>query len=89
MQLALLYSNGRHMEKSISSHRGFLENCNRDQVTAVYVIQISHNFKRFEKSVYAIEVLEGSMDMMETVREKARLGLKTTSFAHTSDVASS
>ena len=76
VRLALLYSDaGRDMEKAISSHRGFLENRNRDEVTAVYVIHLSENFNRFEKFEYAIEVLEGFMDMMETVREK--VGVET------------
>ena len=70
MCLVVLYSDGRDMEKAISSHRSFLENCNRHEVTASYVIDISRNFNHFEKFEYTIEVLEGSMDLMETFDEK-------------------
>jgi len=69
MYLASLYSKGRDMEKAISSHRGFLENCFRHEVTAKYVICLSGNFNQFKKFEYAIEVLEGSMDMIKTVEE--------------------
>ena len=69
MSLAHLFSEGRDMEKSISSHRWLIANCNRDQVTANYMIQLSHNFSRFEKYEYMIEVLEGSMHMMKTFDE--------------------
>jgi tetratricopeptide (TPR) repeat protein len=66
MRLALLYSEGSDMEKAISSHRWFLANGNRHQVKAAYyVINLSDNFNRFNEHEYTIEVLEGSMDMME------------------------
>jgi len=70
VSLAHLFSEGRDMEKAISSHRWLLANCNHDQVTANYMIQLSHNFIRFEKYEYMIEVLEGSMDMMKTFDEE-------------------
>jgi len=70
VHLAALYSNGRDMEKAISSNRWFLENCNRHEVKAIYVILLSDDFDRFEKLEYTIEVLEGSMDLMETFVEK-------------------
>ena len=72
MQLAGSYSEGRDMEKAISSHRWFLENGNRHRVAAICVITISHNFNRFKKFDYAIEVLEGCIDMMETLEEKVQ-----------------
>jgi len=67
MHLASLYSEARDMEKSISSHRWFLEHGNRHEVTANYVNRLSGNFNRFEKFEYTIEVLEGSMDVIETL----------------------
>jgi tetratricopeptide (TPR) repeat protein len=70
MNLATLYSDGRGMEKAISSHRLSLANCNHDVVTADYLIHLSNNFNRFDRFEYTIEVLEGFMDMMETVEEK-------------------
>ena len=66
MNLAGLYSEGRDMEKAISLHRWLLENGNRHEVVAGYVVNISDQFNRFDKFEYTIEVLEGSMDMMET-----------------------
>ena len=68
--LVLLYSHGCDMEKAISSHRWFLVNGNRDQVSPDYLINLSRNFNRFDRFEYTIEVLEGFMDMMETVEEK-------------------
>jgi tetratricopeptide (TPR) repeat protein len=76
MNLALLYSDGRDMEKAISSHRWFLANCSRHGVTASYVNTISGDFNRFEKFEYAIEVLEGSMEIMETLEEKVKAETK-------------
>ena len=75
MNLSQLYSDGRDMEKAISSHRWLLENCNRHGVTARYVINISHKFNRFEKYEYTIEVLEGAMamDMIETFEDKVEV----------------
>ena len=71
LNLAISYSERRDMEKAISSHRGFLENCYRhDEDTACYLICLSNNFNRFEKFEYTIEVLVGSMDMMETFDEE-------------------
>jgi tetratricopeptide (TPR) repeat protein len=70
IHLALLYSDGRDMDKASSSHRGLLEDCNRHQVVATYVINLSNNFNRFDKFEYAIEVLEGCMYMMKTVEEE-------------------
>jgi len=69
--LALLYSDGRDMEKAISSHRWFLVNCSSlvKEATADYVIKLSDDFNRFGKFEYTIEVLEGSMDMVETFDE--------------------
>jgi len=72
MCLGPLYSDGRDMEKAISSHRWYFENCSRHEVKAMYVIYLSGNFNRFEKFEYAIEVLEGSMDLMETVEDEAQ-----------------
>jgi hypothetical protein len=72
MHLALLYSDGRDMEKTISSHRLFLEICSHHEVTAKYLIQLSSNFNQFVKFEYAIEVLEGSMDMMKTLEDEAQ-----------------
>ena len=67
MSLAFLYSEGRSdMEKTISSHRWLLQNCNRYEVPAKYVIHLSHNFNRFDKFEYTIEVLEESMHMLDT-----------------------
>ncbi len=71
LNLAISYSERRDMEKAISSHRGLLEDCNRHQVVATYVINLSNNFNRFDKFEYAIEVLEGCMYMMKTVEEEA------------------
>ena len=70
--LPQLYSEGRDMEKAISSHRWLLENCNSNchEYPANYVIHLSGNFIRFEKFEYAIEVLEGSMDMIERFEEE-------------------
>jgi tetratricopeptide (TPR) repeat protein len=69
--LALLYSDaGRDMEGAISSHRCFLANCNRDEITANYMIQLSDNFDEFNEYEYTIEVLEGSMDVMETFEDE-------------------
>jgi len=76
MDLALVYPMGRDMEKAISSHRWVLANCNRDQVTAMYVIRLSSNFNLLKKFEYAIEVLEGSMDLMETVEEEVQAETK-------------
>jgi len=70
MNLAVLYSADRDMEKAISSHRWLLVNCSRHQVSADYVIELSSNFNRFEKFEYAIEVMEEFMDMMETFEEE-------------------
>jgi hypothetical protein len=70
MNLVGLYSEGRDMDKAISSHRWLLEKCNRHEVTANHVINISHNFNQFKRFEYTIEVLEGSMDMMETVEDE-------------------
>jgi hypothetical protein len=67
MSLAFLYSEGRSdMEKTISSHRWLVQNCNRHEVPANYVIHLSHNFNRFDKFEYTIEVLEESMHMLDT-----------------------
>ena len=70
--LAVLYS--KHpdtMEKAISSHRWwFLANCCRQQVTADYLINLSNNFNKYKKFEYTIEVLEGSMDIMETLKDE-------------------
>ena len=64
---AFLYSEGRSdMEKTISSHRWLVQNCNRHEVPANYVIHLSHNFNRFDKFEYTIEVLEESMHMLDT-----------------------
>ena len=57
------------MEKAISSYRLVLAHCNRHEVTADHVIQLSRNFNRFE---YTIEALEGFMDMMETLEEQVQ-----------------
>ena len=74
MNLPWLYSDGRDMEKAISSHRWFLENCNRDEaVMTVYLNRLSHNFNRFKKFEYTIELLEGSMDMLETLEEEGKM----------------
>jgi len=70
MHLALLYSDDRDMEKAISSYRWLLVNCNRHNIEAVCVNLLSRNFNQFKKFEYTIEVLEGSMDMMETFNEK-------------------
>jgi len=74
MSLAILYSDGPEdtMEKTISSHRLFLAQCSRHQVTADYLMNISHNFNEYKKFEYAIEVLEGCMDMMETWKEEGQ-----------------
>jgi len=61
------------LEKAISSHRLVLANCSRHDMeveSAYSIIYLSSNFNRFEKFEYAIEVLEGSMDMMETLEEE-------------------
>jgi len=71
-RLALLYSDGRDMEKAISSHRWYFENCSRHEVKANYVIYLSRNFNRFKKFEYTIEVLEGSMDLMTIVEEEGQ-----------------
>ena len=70
MHLALLYSDDRDMEKAISSYRWLLVNCNRHNIEAGCVNLLSRNFNQFKKFEYTIEVLEGSMDMMETFDEK-------------------
>jgi len=70
MRLASAYSDGRDMEKAISTHRWSLANCNRLEVSANYCIRLSHNFNRFKKFEYTIEVLEGSMDIMEQFDEE-------------------
>ena len=71
MDLASLYSDGRDMEKAISSHRWFLANCNEcNQVIANHLINLGHNFNRFERFEYTIEVLEGFMDTMKTSEEE-------------------
>jgi len=44
MNLAGLYSDGRDMEKAISSYRWLLENGNRHEVIANYVIRLSYHF---------------------------------------------
>jgi len=67
--LVSLYAGGRDMEKAISSHRWFLD-CNRHKVKAMYVNRLSRKFNGFGKFEYAIEVLEGSMGMMETVEDE-------------------
>jgi len=72
MNLAGFYSAGRDMKKTISTHRWLLANGNRDEVTARYVIQLSDRFNLFEKFEYTIEVLEGSVDMMETLEEEVQ-----------------
>ena len=67
MDLASLYSDGRDMEKAISSHRWSIEICNDcDQVVANHLINLGHNFNRFERFEYTIEVLEESMHMLDT-----------------------
>ena len=68
MHLALLYSDGRDMEKAIASHRWLLAHCNRHEVVKKYLTHLSSNFNRFENFEYVIELLEGFMDMMETVQ---------------------
>jgi len=69
--LAVLYSEGPDtLGKANSSHRLVLANCSRQQVTADYLINLSSNFNRFEKFEYTIEVLEGSMDIMETLEDE-------------------
>jgi hypothetical protein len=71
MALTLLYSDGRDMEKAISSHRWFLANCNDcDEVIANHLINIGRNFNRFERFEYTIEVLEGFADTMKTSEEE-------------------
>ena len=66
MNLAGLYLEGGDMEKTISSHRWWLEHCSsRDVLVMRYVIRLSRNFNRYEKFEYTLEVLEGSMDMMK------------------------
>ena len=66
MNLAGLYLEGGDMEKTISSHRWWLEHCSRRDVLVMrYVIRLSRNFNRYEKFEYTLEVLEGSMDMMK------------------------
>ena len=60
------------MEKAITSHRWLLENCNRREDAANYLIQLSRNFNRFKKYKYTIEVLEGSIDMTKTVEDEAQ-----------------
>jgi len=72
--LAYLYSEGRDAEKTI--HIWYLENCSRDGVTADYLIQLSHNLNLFKTFEYTIEVLEGSMDMMETFEEEEQAETK-------------
>ena len=63
-------SKGRDMEKqSLHIDHGLLENCNRHKFTAIYMNHLSHNFNRFKMFEYMIEVLEGSMDMMEILEE--------------------
>jgi hypothetical protein len=69
MRLAGIYSNGRGMEKAISSYRWSFANGNRPDEG---IITISRNFNRFKKCEYTIEVLEGSMDSIRTLREKAK-----------------
>jgi hypothetical protein len=60
------------MEKAISLHRWLLANGSRHEVPAKYMINLSSNFNRFEKVKYTVEVLEGTMDMMETLEEKVK-----------------
>jgi len=74
MNLPQLYSCVHDMEKSISSHRWLLENCNRDEaVTTEYLTCLSANFNRFGKAEYTIELLEGSMDMLEALEEEEKI----------------
>ena len=73
MNLASIYSEEGDMEKAISSHRWLLENCSRHDVSIMrYLIRISTNFNRFDKFEYTLEVLEGSMDMMEIFELKVQ-----------------
>lgn len=69
MNLPLVYSEGpaTMMEKAISSHRWYIADLNRDKLQAEYLYGLSRNFHRFRKYEYAIEVLEGAMDFMETL----------------------
>jgi len=70
----------------------FLENCCRQQVTADYLINLSDNFNLFEKFEYTIEVLEGSMDIMETLEDEdqaeANLIAAYTAFGHANFMSS-
>ena len=72
MWLALLYSDGRDVEKAIPSHRWLLEDCNRHEVSGPFLISLGKKFNQFGKYEYAIEVLEGSMHMMKTFEEEVQ-----------------
>jgi tetratricopeptide (TPR) repeat protein len=78
MCLADLYSNGRDMEKAISSYRWSFANGNRPQeVKDHHIITISRNFNRFKNCEYTIEVLEGSMALIRTFDEWAQSQAET------------
>ena len=69
--LALTYANGRDTEKTISTHRWALANCNRDELDPEYLIQLFTKFMKYKEYNYAIEVLEDFVDRPpETFKEQ-------------------
>ena len=70
MKLAGLYSDGRDLEKAISSHRWLLENCKRDQVPIEYLHTLCSNFRLLERWSFVIEVLGEFVHKPGTFQEK-------------------
>lgn len=66
MNMARYYSSCKDADKTITIHRWFLRNCNRDTVVINYILCLGRNFTNCYEHEYAIEVLEGFVDMLET-----------------------
>lgn len=74
-RLAVLYSDKGDMEKSISSYRWFLEIFNRDEMEVTDALQLCENFSEFKRYDYAIGVLEGYIDMLESIKEEEQVAI--------------
>ena len=73
MNLARAYSRCKDADKTITIHRWFLQNCNRNKAVINYILYLGRNFTTWNEHEYAIEVFEGFVDMLETFEMRDRV----------------
>jgi len=75
MNLARTYSFYEDSDRTITVHRWLLRNCKRNKVltSLSYILYVSRNFTKKNEHEYAIEVLEGFVDTLETFKMTDRV----------------